>query len=125
MGTGSAIAIQRWTDRCFVSSGYDRQDLREQWTLRLWKASSGQLLSSTSRFDFVPVMATDASFELLYLGGSDFSIYAVSLPSWDVKLVLRAHSANVHALQVFKGGGYVLSGGADNVLTLWQCRELT
>ncbi len=105
----------------------------EDWSQLLWvlhaKGGLSAISISTLKEEFFLQVAEDhlrsiASFgESLFLGSSDQHIYEFDRQQMMVRRGWKAHDSSVFSLGIHQAGKYLLSGGRDAHLKMWDLQQ--
>ena len=59
----------------------------------------------------------------VYIGSSDYHIYVINPQNFSIQSMWKAHENSVFSLAILREGQYLLSGGRDAYLNIWDLKD--
>lgn len=92
--------------------------------LSKWSVASGRVVESLPLTGYaLRAAVVDEVRNLLYVGSSNYFIYAIDLHRFSVRYQWQAHQQSVFCLRLSPCGNFLLSGGRDAFLNRWELSE--
>jgi WD40 repeat protein len=110
------FAIERAGDFLYCAGG--------DGVLSKWSVATGRVAESLPLTGYsLRAAVHDTSRNLLYVGSSNYFIYAIDLASFTVRYQWQAHQQSVFCLGLSSDGKHLFSGGRDAFLNRWLLND--